>query len=103
MKRKIIMAVIVLFGLLIASPVWATTLTWTDNSNIEDGFAIEQNGLGGWTEIARVDTDITTYIDTASEEGLYRVRAFITVDDEDIFSTYTTGALIRGPLTLIVQ
>lgn len=101
MKKRTITATILLLGLLIASPAWATTLNWTDNSNIEDGFAIEQNGPGGWVEIARVGPDITTYVDAASLEGLYRVKAFITVDGEDIFSADSNkGAFILGPTSV---
>lgn len=99
MKKILILAAL---ALLIATPAWATTLNWTDNSSIEDGFAIEQLGLSDWVEIARVGTDVTTYVDVDSEEGIYRVRAFITVDGEDIFSTYVKGALVKGPLTLVV-
>ena len=90
--------------LVMASPVWATTLNWTANSTIEDGFAVEQLGPGGWTEIARVGTDITTYVDGASTEGCYRVRAFKDVDGTDIFSTYSnTACRISGGISLTVS
>lgn len=58
------------------------TLTWTDNSNNEAGFAIERSpgtGAPTWVEIARVGPNVTSYKD----EGLapstafsYRLRAF---------------------------
>ncbi len=95
-----------IFGLLLlATPVWAITLNWDDNSTVEDGFAIEQLGPGGWAEIARVGTDIETYEDAASEEGCYRVRAFRdVVDYEIVFSIYSnTACLIKGATSLTIQ
>jgi len=90
--------------LLAAAPVGATTLTWTDNSAIEDGFAVEQLGPGGWIEIARVGTGVTTYIDNASVEGCYRVRAFKDVAGTEIFSTYSnTACRINGGISLTVS
>jgi len=58
------------------------TLTWTDNSNNEAGFAVERSpGTGSptWVEIARVAANVTTYKDEglpASTAFSYRVRAF---------------------------
>ena len=55
-------------------------LTWADNSNDEDGFAIErQNGGAGFTEIATVGAAVTAYSDSGlapSTSYEYRVRAF---------------------------
>ena len=99
------LTVTLILGLLfLAAPSRATTLNWTDNSTIEDGFAVEQLGPGGWTEIARVGKDVTTYVDGASLEGCYRVRAFKDVDGEDIFSTYSnTACRISGGISLTVS
>lgn len=101
--RTLLAALIWVF-LVMASPVWATTLNWTDNSTIEDGFAVEQLGPGGWTEIARVGKDVTIYMDGASLEGCYRVRAFKDVDGVDIFSAYSnTACRISGGISLTVS
>jgi hypothetical protein len=56
-------------------------LTWTDNSNNEDGFRIERKtGAGGtYAEIATVGAGVTTYQNTglaASTTYYYRVRAY---------------------------
>jgi hypothetical protein len=66
----------------IAAQAASLTLTWKDNSNNEEGFAIERSigtGTPVWAEIARVGKDVIEFKD----EGLpnstafsYRVRAF---------------------------
>ncbi|HXO84922.1 MAG TPA: PIG-L family deacetylase [Gemmatimonadales bacterium] len=72
-----------------ATPVSATTinLTWTDNSNDEDGFHLERapdaGGVAGtYAEIATVGANVATYSDadvTADTRYWYRVRAFTAV------------------------
>ncbi len=60
----------------------ATTidLSWTDNSNNEDGFTIERKeGNGAFVAIASVGAGVQTYIDSGLQESTsytYRVRAF---------------------------
>lgn len=55
-------------------------LAWSDNSDNEDGFAIERSTEGiSWAEIGRVERDITSYSDAllnAETTYSYRVRAF---------------------------
>ena len=56
-------------------------LTWTDNSNNEDGFKIERSsGSGGaFTQIATVGTNATSYTNTGlkrSRTYCYRTRAY---------------------------
>ena len=57
-------------------------LTWSDNSNNEDGFKIERKtGVdGSYSEVATVGSDTTTYSDTngllSGTEYCYRVRAY---------------------------
>ncbi len=55
-------------------------LSWTDNSNNEEGFKIERAGASmNWREIAAVGVDTTTFLDiglTASVTYYYRVRSF---------------------------
>jgi hypothetical protein len=57
------------------------TISWTDNSNNEEGFIIERspNGNTGWVEIATVGAGITNFLNidlTPSTIYYYRVRAF---------------------------
>jgi Domain of Unknown Function (DUF1080) len=58
-------------------------LNWTDTSNNETGFKIERmSGSGSYAQIATVNTNVTTYADTAVTPGTaycYRVRAFNSV------------------------
>jgi hypothetical protein len=55
-------------------------LSWSDNSDNEDGFKIERKTAGGtYSQIATVGTGVTTYSDTGLNAGTtyyYRVRAF---------------------------
>ena len=55
-------------------------LNWTDNANNESGFQIDRsaNGTTGWTQIATVGSNVTTYTNTgltAATTYFYRVRA----------------------------
>ncbi len=57
------------------------TISWTDNSDNEEGFKIERSpdGTTGWTEIATVGPGITNFQNinlTPSTIYYYRVRAF---------------------------
>jgi hypothetical protein len=56
------------------------TLTWQDNSNNEDNFAIDRKtGTNGtYTQITLTATNITSYVDTSVTRGVsycYRIRA----------------------------
>ena len=75
-------------------------LDWADNSNSEDGFAIERNSsLGvGWSNIINVSANINNYQDTGLINNVnysYRVRAFIANN----FSNYSNeaSALTQDP------
>jgi hypothetical protein len=61
-------------------------LSWTDNSNNEEGFKIERKtgAAGSWVEIATVGAGVTTYQDvglTSETTYWYRVRAYPPEDD----------------------
>jgi hypothetical protein len=69
------------------------TLTWTDNSVDEEGFAVDRKVgvLGPYATVARVGADATSYIDTDVIDGTaycYRIRAFSAAE----FSEYTNEA-----------
>ncbi len=55
-------------------------LSWSDNSDNEDGFCIERAiGDGAFEELAQVGVDVETYTDTTAQAGVdyrYRVNAF---------------------------
>jgi hypothetical protein len=68
---------------LVATVASATqiSLSWTDNSNNEDGFRIERKTepSGTWSEIATVSANVTTYQNSGLTTGTtycYRVRAY---------------------------
>lgn len=68
------------------------TLSWTDNSDNEEGFRVERMTAGGaYTEIASVAANVTTYTDdavTTQTTYTYRVRAYLASDH----SGYTVPA-----------
>lgn len=81
MKKYLLALLLLLSGTAYAQSDATLTLNWTDNSNNEDGFAIERAAAstGPWTEIVRVAANVTTYQNTGLARGTvyhYRVRAF---------------------------
>ncbi len=75
-------------------------LSWLDNSNNEDGFAVERKtGTGAYGEVVRLPINVTSYTDSTLSPGTtytYRVRAFNSVgysafDDEVSGTTAQTG------------
>ena len=82
---------------LVASAVSRTQvkLTWRDNSCAESHFRIQRspNGNTGWTTIATVGANVTSYQDTrlsCSELYYYRVRAYRQSDGQ--YSSYSNVA-----------
>jgi M6 family metalloprotease-like protein len=71
---------------------FAIDLSWTDNSNNEDGFRIERSGDGvNWSFLANRATNVTSFNDTglaADTTYHYRVLAFNGVGD----SAYSASA-----------
>jgi hypothetical protein len=98
---------------LTATPVSQTQidLAWTDNSNIESGFKIERspNGTSGWTQIAAVGANATTYSNTGltcSTTYYYRVRANNAGGDSgysDITNAKTAACYFYTYLPLILD
>ncbi|MGA2138961.1 MAG: fibronectin type III domain-containing protein [Verrucomicrobiia bacterium] len=81
-------------------------LSWTDNSNNEDGFNIERapdnSGVpGAWTPIAAAGANVTTYSDTgaaANTKYWYRVRAYNTGGNSDYSNQASaTTQLLMAP------
>ena len=77
------LAILILSLLLIATPAWGAslTLTWTDNSNNEDGFRVHRRlgDTGAWGNVQNLDANVTTWTDATvleDQKYCYRVKAF---------------------------
>jgi hypothetical protein len=78
------------------------TLTWTDASNNESGFKIERSldGVNGWTPIATVGANVTTYASIGLACGkayFYRVRATNSNGDSAFSNVATTLTRLCTP------
>lgn len=87
---------------LVANSTTSITLNWTDNSNDETQFRIEQKiGTGAWSPIATVQSNITTYTNTSLTENTkyyYRVRSIITGGNNSAstnIDSLTTGRTVN--------
>lgn len=73
-------------------PINRVRLSWTDNSTDETNFRIERsdNGTSGWSEIATIAANQTTYTETRTaciQQSYYRIRAYRSSDQQ--YSEYT--------------
>jgi hypothetical protein len=82
-------------------------LSWTDNSNNEDGFGIERaaDPAGPFTQIGSVGADVTAYVDQGlppATRFCYRVRAFNKIGFSDYTNVQcgTTGGVPNDPASL---
>jgi subtilisin family serine protease len=79
------------------------SLTWTDNSQTEDGYRIERKeGGGNFIQIAMTGPNITTFTDSGlspSTNYTYRIRAFNSVGGD---SQYSNEASLTTPSTSVV-
>ena len=77
------------------------TLSWTDNSDDEDGFSVERSLSmdSDFAEVEKVAADVVTYVDTDLEAGTtyyYRVRATRGTDFSaysDVINSTTSGVV----------
>jgi hypothetical protein len=83
-------------------PPWRIDLSWTDNSNDEDGFRIERSSGGSWSTLAQLPDNTTSYPDTTVTPGTaysYRVVAYNAAGDSGPSNTASaTLPVIAGPL-----
>ena len=82
----------------VAGSATRVTLTWHDNSSNESGFYIERstNGGKGWTQIAQVGSNVTSYTDTsvsACKTYSYRVCGY----NSSGTSAYSNVAKVTTP------
>jgi len=97
--------IFLILALLVAAVTWheqvdaaQLTLTWTDNSDNEDGFRIERKtGTSGtFAQIATVGANVTSYIDSGLTSGstfCYRLLAYNVAGD----SAYSNEACGTTP------
>ncbi len=82
----------------------AITLTWTDNSDNEDGFGIERSpdGSSGWTEVGTVGASVETYMDTdLTCETTYYYRAYAhNAEGNSDYSETTSGTTAACPASI---
>jgi hypothetical protein len=76
------------------------SLSWTDNSNLENGFKIERRtGAGSYTQINTVGANVSTYTDnflTPSTTYHYRIRAFNSAGDSG-YSNESSATTLDPP------
>lgn len=77
-------------------------LSWQDNSNNEDGFKIERSTqeTSGFTEIASIGVDVTSYRNTGLNAGItyyYRVRAYNSAGNSGYSNTANATTLQAPP------
>lgn len=105
MRKKNLTAVIVLLGLLIASPAWADNVLIWVNESPTASVSIEQLGLSGFVEIATVAPGVATYVHQGVDEGCYKVRAYLDtgLNDRQYSGYSNTACKLEAPSTLTVQ
>jgi Zn-dependent metalloprotease/transcriptional regulator CtsR len=86
-------------GNLVATPVSPSRidLTWTDNSNYEQGFKVERSTAGGpFSVVTFVGANVTTWSNTSLVTGItytYRVKAYDGPNDSAYSNTATATPL----------
>lgn len=107
MKRTLVVlfAVLTLVPFVSAQTTFKATMSWTDNADNEDGFAIERsaNPPTTWVELGRgpgdnLGPDVVSYVDQPLNPGddfCWRVLAFNSVGD----STPSNEACGAAPTT----
>ncbi|RLG70453.1 MAG: hypothetical protein DRO07_00115 [Candidatus Iainarchaeum archaeon] len=80
------------------------TLSWTDNSTIEDGFKIERSPDGSsWSQIATVTANTTSYTDSGlacNTKYYYRLRAYYSTSNSGYSNTASAYTLTTVPTSL---
>ncbi len=84
------------------------TLSWTDNSQSEDGYSIErrQGSTGQFVKVSDVNRNISTYTETPLNDGtkyFYRVFAFNTNGNSALSNEVNTVTAMLAPTNLSVQ
>lgn len=80
--RKILLALLII--IIFSSSSFSSTITFTDNSNNEDGFKIYRaiTALSAFIQISTIASNITIFVDDNAISGnCYRVTAFNSVGE----------------------
>jgi len=76
------------------------TLSWTDNSQTEDGYAIERKETSGFVQIATVGPNTATFSQsglTSNTSYTYRVRAFNAAAGNSLYSNEASANTLAEP------
>jgi formylglycine-generating enzyme required for sulfatase activity len=79
-------------------------LTWSHNCSFETGYRLERSSGGGYTQIAELGENSTTYTDTGLPVGpnyTYRVKAFTDANESNYATSSTTNTSFSTPTNLI--
>ncbi len=77
-------------------------LSWTDNSQAEDGYKIERKAIGGgdFAQVATVGPNVAAFADTGLNPNttyVYRVRTFNSVAGNSEYSNLADATTLQGP------
>jgi fibronectin type 3 domain-containing protein len=80
-------------------------LSWTDNSTIETGFAIERSSDGGvsFAPLAQVNANVTAYSDTTVADGqsyVYRIKAIDLTSSSNWLTSNAVTTTLNAPTAL---
>ena len=82
-----------------------TQISWVDNSNNENGFAVERatDTTKSWVQIATLPANTTDYVDATVSDGIryyYRVKAYNGIGNSPYSNTASTVTPLKAPTDL---
>lgn len=89
----------------LAGALLAVTLSWTDNSNNEDGFIAYRSVPGGsFVELGRVGSGVVTFSDASAVGGAcYKVSAYNLAGESGPSNTVCLPLPPAAPTALLVR
>jgi len=82
----------------------STHISWTDNSNFEDGFRVERDSGSGFEHVADMDANAIEYTDsglTYGTEYTYRVAGFTDSNISNWIISDLTNTILNAPADLL--